>query len=152
MTDCRERDVRREGEVRQGRAPMVTYGDIRRISPDRRLCAMPEPSGVHLGGASAGRESARQRRLSGFARGYLLRKYGVLRSRWGLRALLVEAIVTGARLVLRRDAVSLVGRWEGWRRGALAQRVTLPLDAVDSSIDLRLSLRMRGEGYWAARD
>jgi GT2 family glycosyltransferase len=114
--------------------------------------AMPEPSGVHLGGASAGRESARQRRLSGFARGYLLRKYGVLRSRWGLRALLVEAIVTGARLVLRRDAVSLVGRWEGWRSGALAQRVTLPLDAVDSSIDLRLSLRMRGEGYWAARD
>ncbi len=39
--------------------------------------AMPEPSGMHLGGASAGRESARQRRLSGFARGYLLRKYGV---------------------------------------------------------------------------
>ncbi|GEB44402.1 hypothetical protein MTE01_03470 [Microbacterium testaceum] len=114
--------------------------------------AIPEPSGMHLGGASAGKESVRQRRLSGFARGYLLRKYGVLRSRWGLRALVVEGIVTGARLVLRRDAVSLAGRWEGWRRGALAPRVALPLDAVDPSIDLRLSLRMRGDGYWATRD
>ncbi len=113
--------------------------------------AIPRPAGTHLGGASAGRESVRQRRLSGFARGYTLRKYGILRSRWGARALLVEAIVTLARLVLRRDLVSLRGRWEGWRRGADAARTPLPLDAVDVSIGLRQSLRMREDGYWAER-
>lgn len=114
--------------------------------------AIPTPLGTHLGGASAGLESERQRRLSGFARGYLLRKYGVLRSRWGLRALLVEAIVSGARLVLRRDVVSLTGRWQGWRRGATAPRLALPLDAVDRGIGMGRSLRMRSEGYWSSRD
>lgn len=114
--------------------------------------AIPDTAGTHLGGASAGKESVRQRRLSGFARGYLLRKYGVLRSRWGLRALVVEGIVTGARLVLRRDAVSLAGRWEGWRRGALAPRVRLPVEAVDETIGLRTSLKMRSTGYWTAPD
>lgn len=114
--------------------------------------AIPRPAGTHLGGASAGRESVRQRRLSGFARGYTLRKYGVLRSRWAVRALLVEAIVTAARLVLRRDVVSLQGRWEGWRRGADAVPVPLPITAVDRSIGLRESLRMRSDGYWAERD
>ncbi|KQR89135.1 MULTISPECIES: glycosyltransferase family 2 protein [unclassified Microbacterium] len=113
--------------------------------------AITEPVGTHLGGASAGTESERQRRLSGFARGYLLRKYGVLRSRWGLRAVAVEAVVSVARLVLRRDLVSLRGRIEGWRRGARAPRLPLPLDAVDATIDLRTSLRMRGDGYWAGR-
>lgn len=113
--------------------------------------AIEGPLGTHLGGASAGRESARQRRLSGFARGYLLRKYGVLRSRWALRALVVEMVVSAARLVLRRDVLSLRGRWEGWRRGADAPRTALPLDAVDESIDLRLSMRMRGDRYWAER-
>ncbi|MFN3949858.1 glycosyltransferase family 2 protein [Microbacterium sp.] len=113
--------------------------------------AIDRPLGTHLGGASAGKESARQRRLSGFARGYLLRKYGVLRSRWGVRALAVEAVVSLARLVLRRDLESLRGRCEGWRRGADAPRLALPLDAVDHRIDLRSSLRMRGDGYWAER-
>lgn len=113
--------------------------------------AITEPVGTHLGGASAGTESERQRRLSGFARGYLLRKYGVLRSRWGLRAVAVEAVVSVARLVLRRDLVSLRGRVEGWRRGAEAPRLPLPLDAVDRTIDLRTSLRMRGDRYWAER-
>lgn len=113
--------------------------------------AIEGPLGTHLGGASAGRESARQRRLSGFARGYLLRKYGVLRSRWALRALAVEVLVSAARLVLRRDILSLRGRWEGWRRGAASPRTALPLDAVDDSIDLRLAMRMRGDRYWAER-
>ncbi|MDQ1073998.1 MULTISPECIES: glycosyltransferase family 2 protein [Microbacterium] len=113
--------------------------------------AIDGPLGTHLGGASAGRESARQRRLSGFARGYLLRKYGILRSRQGLRALTVELVVSGARLLLRRDVLSLRGRWEGWRRGADASPTALPLEAVDRTIGLRESMRMRGDRYWAER-
>ncbi len=68
-----------------------------------------------------------------------------------MRALAVEIVVSGARLVLRRDVLSLRGRWEGWRRGADAPRIALPLHAVDESIDLRKSLRMRGDNYWAER-
>src|SRR6476469_7418969 len=42
--------------------------------------AAPAAIGVHAGSATAGRRSAWQREQAGFSRGYLLRRYGVLRS------------------------------------------------------------------------
>ena len=53
-----------------------------------RRRSRPDARGVHLGGATIGVDSPLQRRLSGFARGFLLRRYGVLRTRAALRALL----------------------------------------------------------------
>ena len=41
--------------------------------------AAPAARGVHLGGATIGVDSPRQRFLAGFARAFLLRRYGVLR-------------------------------------------------------------------------
>jgi len=59
--------------------------------------------GVHIGGASVGVDSPIQRRLAGFARAFLLRRYGVLRTRHAPRALAIEALVVaaGAADVLR---------------------------------------------------
>lgn len=112
--------------------------------------AIPVVAGTHIGGASAGRESVRQRYLSGYGRGYTLRVYGVLRTRQAARTLLVEAIVTVARLILRRDVASLRGRLAGWRAGAGVPKRTIPSDGVDNGIDLRRSLRMRSDDYWVS--
>jgi N-acetylglucosaminyl-diphospho-decaprenol L-rhamnosyltransferase len=100
--------------------------------------------GMHLGSSTYGRRSARQRRLAGFSRGYLLRRYGVLRSRAGARALLTEAAVVAADLAICHDAQALRGRVEGWRAGAgMPRHPRPPGEAIDSSISLWESLRLR---------
>ena len=45
----------------------------------------PEARGVQLGGASAGVDTPFQRELAGFARGFLIRRYGVLQLAAGAR-------------------------------------------------------------------
>jgi GT2 family glycosyltransferase len=109
---------------------------------------LAEVVGTHVGGASAGTESERQRYLSGFGRGYLLRVYGVLKTRAGMRALLTEAIVSLARLALRGDSTSLRGRRDGWRRGKGEVRRSIPRSALERRITFRRSLAMRSAGYW----
>lgn len=113
---------------------------------------MSAVGGIHVGGASAGRESARQRYLSGFGRAYVLRVYRVLRTRHAPRALLTEAVVVAARLITRRDTASLRGRWAGWRAGRGVEPRTIPAYGIDSSISLRRSFRMRTDDYWRERD
>jgi GT2 family glycosyltransferase len=103
-----------------------------------------EAVGVHLGSRSYGRRSAAQRRLAGFSRGYLLRRYGVLRRRSGPRAALTEAIIVLGDAVLCRDVQALAGRLEGWRAAAgLPRHPWPPGEALDSSITLRGSLALR---------
>jgi GT2 family glycosyltransferase len=102
--------------------------------------AAPDARGVHLGGASFGVGSPLQRRLGGFARGFLLRRYGVLRSRAVLRALLVEALVVGWGLVRFRTTVPFTARVAGWR-AAGGRRHPVPTEAVDRSITLREAIR-----------
>lgn len=106
-------------------------------------CA-PDAIGVHLGSATFGRRSAEQRRLAGFSRGYLLGRYGVLRSKFALRALLTEAIVVSGDVLMSRDLNAARGRVEGWHSARrLGQRPWPPSDAIDRSISLRDSLDLR---------
>jgi N-acetylglucosaminyl-diphospho-decaprenol L-rhamnosyltransferase len=100
--------------------------------------------GVHLGSVTYGQRSCAQRRMAGFSRGYLLRRYGVLRRRSGPRALLTEALVVAGDALLCRDLHALRGRLEGWQaaRGR-PHRPWPPADAIDSSISLRHSLQLR---------
>jgi GT2 family glycosyltransferase len=100
----------------------------------------PDARGEHLGGATVGVDSARQRELAGFARGYLLRRYGVLRSRAAPRALLLEAAVVLWGLLRHRTAVPLAARVRGWRAGA-GERRPIPPGAVDESIGALEALR-----------
>jgi GT2 family glycosyltransferase len=102
--------------------------------------------GVHLGSSTYGKRSARQRRLAGFSRGYLLRRYGVLRGRAGARALLTEAAVVAGDLAICHDAQALRGRVEGWRAGAgMPRHLRPPEAAIDSTISLWGSLKLRRE-------
>lgn len=99
---------------------------------------------VHVGSATLGHRSVEQRRKSGHARGYLLRRYGVLRSRLAPRALATEALVVAGDLLLARDLAAFAGRFRGWR--AAAGRLQLgrpPAAALDGGIDFPESLRMR---------
>ncbi len=104
--------------------------------------------GVHLGSASFGRRSPRQRRHGGFGRGYLLRRYGVLRSRVVARTAVTELIVVVGDAVISRDLAALGGRIEGWQAARdFPRRPPPPPEALDRSISFRDSIRLRREGY-----
>ena len=110
--------------------------------------AVPFVAGTHIGGASAGKASSRQLFLSSFGRGYLLRVYGVLRSRHAVRALASEALVVALWTFTRRDLVALRGRVAGWRAGKGVSRRRIAPGAADSSIGFVRGMRMRAPGYW----
>ena len=101
----------------------------------------PLARGVHLGGGTMGVDSPFQREHAGIARGFLLRRYGVLRSRAAPRALLMDVLVVGWGLVRHQTLLPLRARWRGWRAAGRSSRHTLPSDAVDPAIGVVESLR-----------
>jgi N-acetylglucosaminyl-diphospho-decaprenol L-rhamnosyltransferase len=105
-----------------------------------RVAEAPDAHGVHLGGATAGVDSPWQRELAGFARGFLLRRWGVLASSAAPRAVLIEALVVGWGLVRHRTAVPLTARVRGWRAAGRG-RLPVPEGVVDPAISLREALR-----------
>ena len=113
-----------------------------------RSVAEPDAVGVHLGSASHGHRSAWQRRQGGFGRGYLLRRYGLLRGRTAPRALVTEAVVVLGDLCISRDLAALQGRLAGWHAGRPRPRLPLPpAECLDQSIGFRDSLAMRRGVY-----
>jgi N-acetylglucosaminyl-diphospho-decaprenol L-rhamnosyltransferase len=106
--------------------------------------AAPDAVGVHLGSATIGARSRRTRYSGGFARGYLLRRYGVLRGRKAVRAAATEAIVSVADLARSRDLAATSGRLAGWRAAAgTPARAMPPHEAIDDRIGFVESLRLR---------
>jgi GT2 family glycosyltransferase len=101
----------------------------------------PAARGVHLGGASAGVDSPLQRELAGFARGFLLRRYGILRSRVAPRALALETLVVGWGLMRHRTLVPLRARVRGWCAAGTGGHRPLPPGAVDPAIGVVESVR-----------
>jgi GT2 family glycosyltransferase len=102
--------------------------------------AAPEARGIHLGGASFGIDSLRQRFSAGFARAFLLRRYGVLRGRHAGRALAIEAMVIGVGVVRGRTLAHVRGRLSGWRAAGRG-RLAIPPGAVDERITIREAIR-----------
>jgi GT2 family glycosyltransferase len=110
--------------------------------------AAADAAGIHLGSATHGHRSARQRRYGGFGRAYLMRRYGVLRGRQAVRALFTEALVVAGDAVISRDLQALKGRLAGWRAAAGLPRHTLPPDtAFDRAITLRDAIDLRRGVY-----
>lgn len=124
---------------------------LRLRSAGWRSVVASDAVGVHLGSATHGHRSARQRRNGGFGRGYMLRRYGLLRGRTAPRALATEAVVVLADLAISRDLQALRGRLEGWRAARrLPPLARPPAEAIDASIGFRDSLQMR-RGVYARR-
>lgn len=110
-------------------------------------CA-PEAISVHLGSATFGFRSRVQRHLAAFSRGYLLRRYGVLRTPVAARALLTESIVVTGDALMSRDLTALRGRVNGWRAGrGYERRPWPPAEAIDSDIAFWESLALRRGAY-----
>ncbi|HXP28784.1 MAG TPA: glycosyltransferase family 2 protein [Solirubrobacteraceae bacterium] len=108
----------------------------------------PEAVGVHLGSATHGHRSSRQRRNGGFGRGYMLRRYRLLHGASAPRALATELVVVLADLAISRDLQALRGRLDGWRAARHQARLPRPpAEAVDATIGFRDSLRMRRGVY-----
>ena len=106
--------------------------------------AAPDAVGVHVGSATHERRSASQRRLFGFGRGYLARRYRVLRTRHAPRAVVTELIVVIGDAILSRDLAAAKGRVAGWRAAReLSPRPWPPADAIDAAIGFRASLSRR---------
>lgn len=132
---------------------MFMYGEDLDLALRLRIrgwgtAAAPDAVGVHLGSATAGRRSPAQRYQGGFSRGYFLRRYGVLNSRAGPRALTTECIVVAGDAMISHDLNALGGRLAGWRAAAgLKRRSFPPSGALDGTIGLLESLRLRRGVY-----
>jgi GT2 family glycosyltransferase len=109
-----------------------------------RCAGAPDASGVHLGSATFGHRSRWQVETGGFARGYMLRKYGVLGRGAGVAAwaLATEAGVSAVDAVLGRDLAAARGRVRGWR-AARGVRAPVPPQAINRAIGPTEALRRR---------
>jgi len=104
--------------------------------------------GVHVGSATHGHRSARQRRHGGFGRGYMLHRYRLLRGRSAPRTLATEAIVVLGDLAISHDLAALRGRMSGWRAAANRPRLPHPPpDVIEPAISFRDSLALRRGVY-----
>ena len=73
---------------------------------------------VHAYSASLGAGSGRKFAHTGWSRGYMLRRYGVMsRPRLALRALACEGALCAGQVLLDRTAQGMRGRLRGWRDG-----------------------------------
>jgi N-acetylglucosaminyl-diphospho-decaprenol L-rhamnosyltransferase len=111
-----------------------------------RLAA--EARALHAYSASLGAASARKYAWTGWSRGYMLRRYGVMRNpRLALRALACEGALCAGQLLKDRTAAGLKGRLRGWRDGAgLDRRDPGGASLLDLSAREALALRRRRRG------
>jgi GT2 family glycosyltransferase len=113
--------------------------------------AAPDAVGVHVGSATHGHRSAWQRRHAGFGRGYLLRRYGLLRGRRAARTMAIEVVVVMGDLAVSHDLAALQGRKAGWRAGSGRPLLPYPgTGVIDRRIGLRASIALR-RGVYARR-
>jgi GT2 family glycosyltransferase len=98
---------------------------------------------IHAYSASSGAASGFKYRHSGWSRGYMLRRYGVL-SKPGsaLRALAVEGTLCAGQLVRDGTAAGLRGRLRGWHDGRELERPEVDESAL-LDISPREALRRR---------
>jgi N-acetylglucosaminyl-diphospho-decaprenol L-rhamnosyltransferase len=96
-------------------------------------CALaPGALALHDHSATLGSGSNGKNYLSGFGRGYMLRKWGVLSRSRALRAVVRDASICLAQLLVDRNAAGVRGRLDGWRAGRTSARRALSPRMLDS--------------------
>jgi hypothetical protein len=80
----------------------------------------------------------------GWGRGYMLRRYGVMRGpRRAIRALAGEIVISGGQLLIDQNASGIIGRIAGWRSAAAVGTQPYPVDGLEE-ISLGEALARRG--------
>lgn len=74
----------------------------------------PLARALHEHSATLGSGSSRKNYLTGFGRGYILRKWGVLEGRRWMRVLPREVAICAAQVVVDRTVSGVTGRVKGW--------------------------------------
>lgn len=107
-----------------------------------------EARALHAYSASLGAGSGRKFAHTGWSRGYMLRRYGVMsKPGLALRALACEGTICGGQLLRDRTAKGLGGRLRGWRDGGGLSRHDLNgMALLDISARQALALRRRRRG------
>jgi N-acetylglucosaminyl-diphospho-decaprenol L-rhamnosyltransferase len=119
---------------------MAAAGASCRLAPGARA--------VHAYSASLGAKSGAKYAHTGWSRGYMLRRYGVLRQpRTALAALAREGAICAGQLLVDRSAAGVRGRLRGWRAGAeLEGRHADGAPLLPLSLREALALRHRRHG------
>ena len=99
----------------------------------------------HAYSASLGSRSPRKYERTGWSRGYLLRRYGVMhKPAAAVQALLSEGAVCAGQLAKHRTAAGFTGRLAGWRAGGGLPVHSPPADGL-LELSLRERLRLRAD-------
>jgi N-acetylglucosaminyl-diphospho-decaprenol L-rhamnosyltransferase len=104
-----------------------------------------EARALHAYSASLGAASGRKYAHTGWSRGYMLRRYGVMsRPRHALRALACEGAISAGQVLRDHTAKGIGGRLRGWRDGGgLGTRDLDGIELMDISLRQALDLRRR---------
>jgi GT2 family glycosyltransferase len=121
---------------------------LRLLAANWRTVATAKARGSHIGGATVGVGSPRQRYLAGFGRGYTVRIYDVMRSKHALRTFATELTAAVFQAIVSRDISGSRGRVAGWLAGAGVRKRKRPEQGIELRISALESLRMRRESYW----
>jgi N-acetylglucosaminyl-diphospho-decaprenol L-rhamnosyltransferase len=96
---------------------------LRMAAAGARCRLAPGARAVHAYSASLGAGSGEKFAHTGWSRGYMLRRYGVMsRPRDAARVLATEAAICAGQLLLSRTTKGIGGRLRGWRQGGGTER------------------------------
>jgi N-acetylglucosaminyl-diphospho-decaprenol L-rhamnosyltransferase len=121
---------------------------LRMSAAGARCRLAPGARALHAYSASLGAGSGEKFARTGWSRGYMLRRYGVMsRPRDAARVLATEGAISAGQLLMDRTAKGLRGRLRGWREGAGSARLdTGAAPLLDLSAREALALRRRRRG------
>jgi GT2 family glycosyltransferase len=108
----------------------------------------PEARALHAYSASLGAASGMKYERTGWSRGYMLRRYGVMSDpRLALRALACEGAIGAGQLLRDHTAAGIKGRLHGYRAGSgLEPRDVGAAPLLDLSARQAIALRRRRRG------
>jgi N-acetylglucosaminyl-diphospho-decaprenol L-rhamnosyltransferase len=110
------------------------------------LCRLaPEARALHAYSAGLGAASAAKYARTGWSRGYMLRRYGVMNNpRLALRVLASEGTIGAGQLLRDHSASGIKGRLRGFRAGAgLERRDVAGVPLLDITTSEAIALRRR---------
>lgn len=100
---------------------------------------------LHESSATLGRQAAAKYRHTGFGRGYLLRKYEVMRHpSLAAKTIVSDGSAVIAQSVIDRTTAGITGRIAGWRAGKTSSRLEPPVaDLLPASLADHVKVRLR---------